>query len=158
MGAGIVLISMSTASRDSALSDSCSTSQWTHPLFCSVVLNYSYANQQTFIKKITDRGGRFLKSDSRCRPPGLYCLCCHARRLWALWNSLQCEYCGGGERQRGFGPYLQSIFSTRYAHIRNPVLLKPCVQWTPSGEKTAQWSKMENLHLYFNLRPLTQHS
>lgn len=32
-------------------------------------------------------------------------------------------------------PHLQSIFSTRYAHIRKPVLLKPCVQWTPSGRK-----------------------
>lgn len=99
-GGEIVLISMSTASRDSALSDSCSTSQWTHPLFCSAVLNYLNANQKTFIKKkkkkITDRGGRFLKSDSQHRPPGLYCLCCQARRLWALWNSLQCEWCRGG--------------------------------------------------------------
>ena len=50
-GGEIVLISMSTASRDSALSDSCSTSQWTHPLFCSAVLNYLNANQKTFIKK-----------------------------------------------------------------------------------------------------------
>lgn len=58
----------------------------------------------------------------------------------------------------GVGPYLQSIFSTRYAHIRNPVLLKPCVQWTPSGEKAAQWSKTENLHLYFNLKHFAQHS
>ena len=50
-GGEIVLISMSTASRDSALSDSCSTSQWTPPLFCSAVLNYLNANQKTFIKK-----------------------------------------------------------------------------------------------------------
>lgn len=31
--------------------------------------------------------------------------------------------------------YLQSNFSTKKAQIKNPVLLKPCVQWTPRTDK-----------------------
>lgn len=37
--------------------------------------------------------------------------------------------------QRVSDRYLQSFFSTRYAQIRKPVRLKPCVQWTPSRKR-----------------------
>lgn len=145
-GGEIVLISMSTASRDSALSDSCSTSQWTHPLFCSAVLNYLNANQKTFIKKkkkktltgVGDFWNQILNTGH------LGCIVCAVKQD-------DCEHCEtlcSASDAGGVGTYLQSIFSTRYAHIRKPVLLKPCVQWTPSGEKAAQWSKTETLHLY----------
>lgn len=45
---------------------------------------------------------------------------------------------------KGVRPYLQSIFSTRYAHIRKPVRLKPCVQWTPLGEKKRGSTEVKN--------------
>lgn len=70
---------------------------------------------------------------------------------------------------KGVRPYLQSIFSTRYAHIRKPVRLKPCVQWTPLGKRkeAAQRSKIQTLitlylHLYClqweNMLKVTNHA
>lgn len=58
---------------------------------------------------------------------------------WTCWDHVWCpgvmvlvkwrKWCSVTDQ------YLQSIFSTRYAHIRKPVRLKPCVQWTPLRQR-----------------------
>lgn len=85
------------------------------------------------------------RSLARAACVGLYGWYCYARQSCRRWN-----FTPGSLSDR----YLQSIFSTRYAHIRKPVRLKPCVQWTPTGGKKkrkdcSKRSKPENptLHL-----------
>lgn len=54
-------------------------------------------------------------------------------------------------------PYLQSIFSTKYAHIRKPVRLKPCVQWTPLGERKEEAQEVQNSESHYKFTFIWRH-